>query len=123
LISGPRLKELFEYLKLHFDYIIIDSPPVGSVTDAKILANVADATLYIIRQNYTHSSFLELINDIQQKVVLPNLNLVFNGIKVKNIPGYRYGQGYGQGYKYGYGYGYGYTEHEKEEKPWWKFWS
>ena len=122
LISGPRLKELFEYLRLHFDYIIIDSPPVGSVTDAKILANEADATLYIIRQDYTHSSFLELINNVYEKKVLPNLNLVFNGIKVKNILGYRYGQGYGQGYKYGYGYGYGYTEHEKL-KSWWKIWS
>ena len=67
LISSSKLTELFDYLREHYDYIIIDSPPVGSVTDAKILANIADATLYIIRQNYTHSSFLELINDIKQK--------------------------------------------------------
>lgn len=122
LISSPRLQELFDYLKQHFDYIIIDSPPVGSVTDAKILAEVADATLYIIRQNYTHSSFLELINDIQKKKTLPNLNIVFNGIKVKTIPGYRYGQSYNYGFGYGYGYGYGYTENEKKQNHWWKFW-
>lgn len=124
LITGQRLNELFDYLKENYDYIIIDSPPVGSVTDAKILARVADATLYIIRQNYTHSSFLELIEDVHQKKILPNLNIVFNGIKVKTIPGYRYGQSYGYGYNYGYGYGYGYgyTENEKGQKPWWKFW-
>jgi capsular exopolysaccharide synthesis family protein len=123
LIGNKRLDELFNFLKLHYDYIFIDSPPVGSVTDAKILAKVADATLYIVRQNFTHSSFLQLINDLQQKHVLPNLNIVFNGIKIKKIPGYSYGSGYGSGYKYGYGYGYGYgyTESEKP-RPWWKFW-
>ena len=115
LISGPRLNELFNYLKLHFDYIILDSPPVGSVTDAKILAKVADATLYIMRQNYTDSSFLQLINELYQKKAFPNLNIVFNGIKTKTIPGYRYGQGYGYGNKYGYGY------HVSANKKWWQF--
>jgi capsular exopolysaccharide synthesis family protein len=120
LIGSKRLEELFDFLKVNYDYIIIDSPPVGSVTDAKILAKVADATLYIVRQDFTHSSFLELINDLQQKKILPNLNIVFNGIKVKKIPGYSYG--YGNGYKYGYGYGYGYSETEKKPRHWWKFW-
>ena len=117
LISTPRLKEMFSYLKQHYDYIIIDSPPVGSVTDAKILAGEANASLYIIRQNYTHSSFLELVNSIYDKKLLPNLNIVFNGIKVKKIPGYRYGAEYG----YGHGFGYGYSEPEKQKK-WWRFW-
>lgn len=120
LIGSRKLEELFDYLKVNYDYIIIDSPPVGSVTDAKILATVADATLYIVRQDFTHSSFLELINDLQQKKILPNLNIIFNGIKVKKIPGYSYG--YGNGYKYGYGYGYGYSETEKKPHHWWKFW-
>ena len=111
MISNERLNELFNYLKRHFDYIIVDSPPVGAVTDAKILANVADATLYIMRQNYTHISFLKLINEVQQKEMLPNVNIIFNGIKVKNIPGYKYGNSYGYGNKYGYGASY-YTEED-----------
>lgn len=115
LISSPRLVELFDYLKNHFDYIVIDSPPVGAVTDAKILANIAHATLYIIRHNHTNSSFLQLINDIHQKSILPNLNIVFNGINTKKILGYSYGQGYG----YGYGYGEGYTEEKKSPKKSW----
>ncbi|MEO9021808.1 MAG: polysaccharide biosynthesis tyrosine autokinase [Ginsengibacter sp.] len=106
LISGSRLHELFTDLKQQFDYVIIDSPPIGSVTDAKILAKEADATLYITRQNYTHSSFLELIEDLNRKKILPNLNIVFNGIKVRRIPGYKYGSGYYYGYNYGYGGGY-----------------
>jgi capsular exopolysaccharide synthesis family protein len=104
LISSPKLDKLFIYLKQHFDYIVIDSPPTSAVTDAKILASVADATLYIMRQNYTDSSFIELINSLQQKKAFPNLNIVFNGIKVKKIIGYHYGNSYGYGYGYGSGY-------------------
>ena len=119
LISSPRLPELMDYLRQNFDYIFIDSPPTGSVTDAKILAKVADVTLYIMRQNYTHSSFLELLKNVHQRNILPNLNIVFNGIRTKKIPGYKYGGGYHYGY--GHGYGYGYSEMDNQ-KPWWKFW-
>lgn len=115
LISGTRLHDLFAALKQEFDYVIIDSPPIGSVTDAKILAKEADTTLYITRQNYTHSSFLELIEGLNKKKVLPNLNIVFNGIKVKKIPGYKYGSGYYYGYNYGYGGGY-YADNKKSRK-------
>ena len=106
LISSPRLLELMTYLKQHFDYIIIDSPPVAAVTDAKILAKVSDATLYIVRYNYTHSNLLQIVNDIHKRKVLPNLNIIFNGIVTKKILGYTYGKGYEYGYNYGYGYGY-----------------
>jgi Mrp family chromosome partitioning ATPase len=99
----------------------VDSPPVGAVTDAKILANVADATLYIMRQNYTHNSFLKLINEVQQKEMLPNVNIVFNGIKVKSIPGYKYGNSYGYGYKYGYG-GYYSDDDSRKGKSFWRMW-
>jgi capsular exopolysaccharide synthesis family protein len=125
LISSKKLNILFDYLKNDFGYIIIDSPPVGSVTDSKILAMVSDATLYIVRQNYTHSSFLDLVNDLKQKNILPNLNIVFNGIIVKTIPGYKYGSSYGYG-GYGYGYGYGNTEENTKIgfiakiKKWWR---
>jgi tyrosine-protein kinase Etk/Wzc len=119
LLSGPRLENLINSLKQTFDYIVIDSPPVAAVTDAKILANIADATIYIIRHNYTSFVFLYLINDINQKKGLPNINIVFNGIVNKRIMGYNYGKGYGYGYGYGYsyGYGYGYTIEDKNKKP------
>ena len=107
LISSPRLLELTDYLKQHFDYIIIDSPPVGAVTDAKILAGIAHATMYIVRHNYTNAVLLDLINDVKQQDILPNLNIVFNGITSKKVLGYSYEQ------HYGYGYGYGYSENPK----------
>ncbi len=119
LLTGTRLTELIAYLKERFDYIIIDSPPVAAVTDAKILAGIADATIYIIRHNYTNYVFLNLLNDIYQKKGLPNINIVFNGIVNKRVLGYGYGKGYGYGYGYGYsyGYGYGYTMEDARKKP------
>ena len=101
LIGGQKLLDLINYLKENFDYVIIDSPPIAAVTDAKILAIVAHATLYIVRHNYTSRSFLKLISDSYQRDSMPNINIIFNGVKTKKILGYAYGKGYGYGYAYG----------------------
>ncbi len=101
LMGGQKLLDLIDSLKQDFDYIIIDSPPIAAVTDAKILAIVAQVTLYIIRYNYTNRSLLKLIRDSYQRDSLPNINVIFNGVKTKKILGYSYGKGYGYGYAYG----------------------
>ena len=119
LIAGERLLELAEYLKLHFDYVFIDSPPLLAVTDAKILANISQNTIFVIRHNYTNASFLKLIRDTNHKKILPKISLVFNGIITKKILGYGYAKGYGYGYGYGYGNDAGYTE-KVEKKSIWK---
>ena len=119
LIAGERLLELAEYLKLHFDYVFIDSPPLLAVTDAKILANISQNTIFVIRHNYTNASFLKLIRDTNHKKILPKISLVFNGIITKKILGYGYAKGYGYGYGYGYGNDAGYTE-KVEKKSMWK---
>ena len=125
LIGSAKMKDLMNYLRMNFDYILIDSPPVASVTDAKLLAAFADVTLYIIRHNFTNSVFLKMINDVYLRKTMPNMNLVFNGILNKKVLGYSYGKGsgYGYGYAYGYGYGYGYTEDEKELPRWKRIWN
>lgn len=117
LLMTGKLEELFSYLKDNFDFVVIDSPPIAAVTDAKILSSMADATIYIIRHNFTNYVFLNLIKDVYYKKSLKNINIVFNGIKNKKILGYGYG-GYGQGYGYGYGYnyGYGYTSEDSNKK-------
>ncbi len=114
LIAGQRLKVLIDYLKIHFDYILIDSPPLAPVTDAKILANIADATLYIVRHDFTNRSYLKFIQDNYLKQTLPKINIVYNGISHKKILGYTYGKGYGYGYEYGYGYA-----ENKKKNSWW----
>jgi tyrosine-protein kinase Etk/Wzc len=125
LIGSAKMKDLVDYLRMNFDYIIVDSPPVASVTDAKLLAAFADVTLYIIRHNFTNGVFLKAINDIYQKKTMPNMNIVFNGIINKKVLGYGYGKGYGYGYGYAYGngYGYGYTEDESEQSWFRKKWN
>ncbi len=107
LLSNGRLPELLAELRAHYDYILIDAPPFGLVTDAALIAEYADATLYVVRQNYTLRDHLRRIAELQQAKRFKNLSVIFNGVN--------YGAGYGYGYGYG-GYGYGYYDDEKEDK-------
>jgi capsular exopolysaccharide synthesis family protein len=111
LLLHERMQLLMDYLKKEYDIVVIDSPPIGSVTDAKLLAYHADVTLYIMRQLYTARSFFPMIRDAYREKRLPNMALVLNGIRRRKFMGYSYGSygGYG-GYGSHYGYGYGYTE-------------
>jgi tyrosine-protein kinase Etk/Wzc len=99
LIKG-RLHELITELRSQFDQIIIDAPPVGIVTDAQILEQYADATVFLVRHDFTPKTKLKLVNDLFKQKKFKNLNLVFNAIK----EGGKYGYGYGYQNKYGYGY-------------------
>ncbi|HEY8389268.1 MAG TPA: polysaccharide biosynthesis tyrosine autokinase [Parasegetibacter sp.] len=108
ILLSPKVDELFAYLKQNFDYIIIDAPPVGIVSDARLLGKYADLCLYIIRYNYTDRNFADFINDMKSKKGLPSMNAVFNAIPIKRM----------QYYGYGYGYGYGYMENRKSPSIW-----
>lgn len=101
LLLSDKLVHLIEKLKENFDYILIDTPPVGMVSDALLLTKVADTTFYIVRQEKTLKSQIKIINDLSAQSKLPRPYIIFNGIKY-NKRGYRYG--------YGYGYGYGYYD-------------
>ena len=104
LTSSAKTDELFKLLKERFDYIIIDSPPIGTVSDTFHLATLADTCLLIVRQNQTLKHLLEgTVKDLQISNI-NNISLVVNDIGSG-------GKGYGYGYsgKYGYGYGYGYV--------------
>jgi tyrosine-protein kinase Etk/Wzc len=101
LILNPRVDRLFNYLRKNYDYIIVDTAPVGLVADTFSLARIADATLYIVRHDVTEKTTLNFINKVKADNKLPHLAIVINGIKSKHGFGYSYG--------YGYGYGYGYA--------------
>lgn len=122
LLLEPRLQHLFDYLKQNFEIIIIDSAPVGLVSDAKVLSAEADATVYIVRQRFTPKKQLEFVNDIYINKVFPNCSLLVNDVKQTGINSY-YGYGYGYGYMYGYNYNYslsynyGYND-EPKKKGW-----
>jgi capsular exopolysaccharide synthesis family protein len=108
LIISDSMKDMMRELKENYDYIILDTPPVGLVSDAIELAEYADVTLYIMRQNYTKKDMITLLNNRQKRGELNNISIVFNGYENKAK--------YGTGYDYGYGYGYSSGYHE-EEKP------
>ncbi|MBS0028845.1 GumC family protein [Chitinophaga sp. 22321] len=98
LLLTESTKELFTHLRAHFDYIVIDAPPVGLVTDAQLLGTFADATLYLVRQGYTFKQQLQISKELFIFHKMPKMNLIVNDVKA--------GQGYGYSYSYGYGYGY-----------------
>ncbi|MEC5145327.1 polysaccharide biosynthesis tyrosine autokinase [Chitinophaga sp. 212800010-3] len=105
LLLLDKTEELFRKLRNQFDYIIIDTAPVGLVTDAQLLGRHADATLYLVRQKYTFKQQLLLSKELYLQKKFCKLNLVINDVKT----------GHAYGYNYGYGYGYGYTR-EKSKK-------
>jgi len=101
LLMSSQMDVLMEGLKKEYDYIILDTPPVGLVSDALELDAYVDATLYVIRQHYTKKGMLRLINDKYKKKEITNISFVLNYFSAKSKLGY----GYGYGYEYGYGYG------------------
>jgi capsular exopolysaccharide synthesis family protein len=88
LLMSNRLEELISELKKEFDYIIIDSAPVGVVSDTFLINRVVDLSIYVSRQNYTPKDMIETINDIHNNQRLTNMGLVLNG--VEEMAGYGY---------------------------------
>ena len=110
LVARKSLEQAIDLLKQHFDYVILDTAPIGMVTDTRLIARVADLSVYVCRAGYTHKNDFELINELEQEKKLPNLCVLINGIDMsKRKNGYYYSYGkyskYGYGKKYGYGYG------------------
>lgn len=92
LLTSERLHDLFTELKQRFDFIIIDTSPVGRVADAFSLAAYADASIYLVRYNYTNKTELGIFEDICENQKLKNPMLVFNDAKKENRNVYRYGR-------------------------------
>ena len=109
LIISEAMDEFIQELKLRYDYIILDTPPVGLVADAVELAKYSDVTLYIMRQNYTKRDMVTLLNNRHKRAELNNVSIIFNGYENKAKYGYAYGYGYGYSYAH---YSDGYHEDE-----------
>ena len=115
LVTRKSLEETMDILKEHYDYIVIDTAPIGLVTDTLALGRIANATVYVCRADYTQKSSFGLINGLAYEKKMPNMSIVLNGVDLsKKKYGYYYGYGkYGKYGKYAsYGayvkqYGYG----------------
>ena len=116
LIARKSLEDIIGILKDEYDYIMIDTAPVGLVTDTLQISRVADASIYMCRADYTPKANFEMINALANEKKLPNMAVVLNGIDMsKKKYGYYYGYGrYGKYGRYGRGlssYGYGQYGH------------
>jgi capsular exopolysaccharide synthesis family protein len=98
LLMTSKLGELIDEMRTKFDYVIIDSSPVGLVSDALIIQKHVDMTIYVCRHNYTNKAQIEIINEIKQNDNVDNLYLVINDVNFSKS-GY-FGYGYGVGYGY-----------------------
>ncbi|MEP7277997.1 MAG: CpsD/CapB family tyrosine-protein kinase, partial [Bacteroidota bacterium] len=123
ILLDDKLGTLFVELKKQFDAIIIDSAPIGLVSDAITLGKQANACVYIVRHNYTRKKQVQLIDDLYTHKKLPHLSVVINDISSRGSHGYGYGYGYGYGDGYGYGGSHkksnGYFEGASPPRKWW----
>ena len=121
LVARPVFDETIEQLKKEYDYIILDTAPIGLVTDTSIIAHVADIGIVICRADYTPKAAYQNINNLEKDQIFKKLSTVINDIDMnqrKNSYSYGYGRKYGYGYgkRYGFGYGYGYGYEDENNK-------
>lgn len=93
LVVDPMMEQLIEELRLHYEYIIIDTPPVGLLSDALVFMKHADLNLYVVKAGYTKRDFIDIAHQIVDKNEIKHLSFILNNVNTKNIPA-----GYGGGY-------------------------
>ena len=106
LLLGENFDKLLKELEQTYDTIILDSPPVGLVTDGILVMKKADLQLYVVRSGYTQRNYLKTIDQLRRTNKFDKLTVIFNSLS---------GSG-SYGYGYGYGYGHGYYEDEKKSR-------
>lgn len=111
LFLSERIPHLFDALKSEYDYIIIDSAPIGLVSDALVLGEYSDIVLFVIRQRNTLKKQLEFVSELIRSKKLSNIGFIFNDVKRGGKVGY-----YGYGNTYGKNYGYENTKKTKRRK-------
>jgi capsular exopolysaccharide synthesis family protein len=113
LFLDDRIEQIMREVREHFDVVIIDTAPVGLVSDAINLSRYSDITLYVVRHDFTHRKQLQLLNELYVDKRTSKLAIVVNDIKAEGGYGKYYGY-FGYGYA-GYGYGYG-SEYFEDHK-------
>ncbi len=122
LILTPRMDEMINYLKEKYDYVIVDNPPVGIVTDGMKSILMSDYPIYIFKANYSKRMFIENVNRLFSESQINKLSVVLNAVD-SEYSSYGYDKGYSYGYYYGgYGSGYGYYDDQVHgtKKGFWK---
>jgi len=102
LLLNGKLETLFSELSTEFDVIIIDSAPMGLVSDVNLLAEYSDVKMLVIRHGFTPKKIVQRLEENEQRELLENMGIVFNGIKKRGFVSKDSGYGYGYSQAYGY---------------------
>jgi len=108
LLFSGNFEKMITELKKTYDVVILDTPPVGLVSETLDLLTLVDFTLFVFRQNYSEKSFIDAVNGLKEQKGIKNIYAIFNGLDSSKVS-------YG-GYGYSYGYGYGYYAEDKKKK-------
>ena len=103
LIGSDVMKKIMEEARRNYDIIILDTPPIGMVTDALLLSRISDLSLFLLRQNFSSKNILELFEDIYIKNEMGKMGIILNDMKQRGYYGYGY-RYYNAGYSSRYGY-------------------
>ena len=103
LVTRKSLDDIINQLKEHYDYVVLDTAPVGLVNDSLQLGRLANLCIYVCRADYTPKASFGMINGLNNEKKLPNMCLVLNGVDLsKKKHSFYYGVGkYGKYGKYG----------------------
>lgn len=115
LISKEETKKMFEELSQRYDYVLVDTPPIGIVSDAFVLMNFSHINVYIIRENYSKHEYIKSLNDLYEEGKLNNTCIILNDSDFRKAYGYGYGHNYG--YLNG---GSGYYDNGPDTRPFYK---
>jgi len=102
LLGRDKTKKLINDLKLEYDYLIIDTPPVHIVSDPLPLMDIVDLNIYVVRHNYTKLGLLDYMNNFYDSNKIKNISILLNDVDFLNTYGYKYGYNYGYDYIYNY---------------------
>ncbi len=108
LVLSEKLKEIIDYAKNNFDFVLIDTPPAGLLSDATYLMQFADLNLIILNTKFVNKSIVKFFEKTIKNNSIKDVYFVLNGVKHKRSKYYYYAR-----YGYGYGYGYGYNSNQK----------
>jgi capsular exopolysaccharide synthesis family protein len=103
LLMHKKIEAIFNYARENYDYIVVDTAPVGLVADTLLLSEFADCSVYVVKANYLDKRMLQIANDLNKSKRLKNIAFLLNGRDIESI-------------SYGYGYGYGYAYYNETPK-------
>jgi capsular exopolysaccharide synthesis family protein len=95
LLSKKNLQDMIDKAKTMYDYVVIDTPPLGVVSDALLIMPYSDINLYIVRQGYSRIEFLKSLNELYEEGKFKNLSIILNDSDFSRTYGYGYGHNYG----------------------------